>query len=516
MAGVVTFRPVHAILDEPADDQLALVAVDPAGAATRHTFGDLAEASRRVASWLAGHGVGRGDRVVVVLPQRVESPLVHAACSRIGAIATPLSPLFGADGLASRLADAQPALIVTLSAREAVLGQALDLAGLPDVPLWFVDEQGLARAWREAPPLAAADHAAVGADDPAFLVYTSGTTSKPKGVLLPHRVVDGRLPGLLATHPSLGPDSLFYSPADWSWIGGLLDSLFGPWAAGCPVLAHERHGALDLDGMLRLWVQHGVTDAFMPPTAVKALAAAGAAPEPRLRALHCAGEPLAAPVADWAAANLAESVCNVFGLSEAAFLCGTGPGDPAGVLGRPFAGHQVRVQGGELVVGAGSPTLMLGYWQGPSRPPQLPLIDGWFSTGDLVRERPDGLLEYLGRADDMIKSSGYRLGPAEIEACLLHHPAVAECAVVGVPDEALGQSVKAFVRLRSGRLGAPALETELRLYVRERLGAHAQPRAVQFVDELPMTVTGKIQRRHLRETLLAAGLAESPTNGPRS
>ncbi len=495
----MTFRPVHAILDEPADDQLALVAVDPAGEATRHTFGDLAEASRRVASWLANQGIGRGNRVVVVLPQRVESPVLHAACSRLGAISTPLSPLFGVDGLAVRLADAQPALVVALAAHEGVLREALALAGRPDTPLHFVDAPAVSAAWQAAAPLAPADHAAVGADDPAFLVYTSGTTSKPKGVLLPHRVLDGRLPGLRATHPGLGPDSLFYSPADWSWIGGLLDSLFGPWAAGCPVLAHERDGRLDLDGMLRLWVQHDVTDAFMPPTAVKALAAAGAAPEPRLRALHCAGEPLAAPVADWAAANLAESVCNVFGLSEAAFLCGTGPGDPSGVLGRPFAGHQVRVQDGELVVGAGGPTLMLGYWRGPHRPPDLPLIEGWFHTGDLVRERPDGLLEYLGRADDIIKSSGYRLGPAEIEACLLHHPAVAECAVVGVPDAARGQAVKAFVRLHAGHAASDELAAGLQRFVRDRLGAHAQPRHVAFVAGIPMTVTGKIRRRHLRD-----------------
>jgi acetyl-CoA synthetase len=465
----------------------------------------MEEASRRLAAHLRhAEGVQRGDRVCVVLPQR--SALAHLACSRLGAVSTPLSPLFGPEGLASRMGDARPRLVLTHRLREGVVREALALAGLSGVSLRFVDDPAFEAAWRDAAPLARSEEAPVSGEDGAFLVYTSGTTGGAKGALLPHRVVPGRMPGFLLAHEPFDAETgLFYSPADWSWIGGLHDSLLAPWHAGCAVLCQERTGPFDAAQTCRLMAEHAVTDAFLPPTALKSLARSGAAPPAslRLRAVHAAGEPLPAPVAAWARKALCPTVTEVYGLTEAAFLVGTAGRSyvtPEGSMGRPFPGHRVELRDEEIVVRRGDPTLMLGYWRGEGEAPHLPLdADGFLHTGDLAEAMPGGFLRYLGRRDDLIKTSGHRVGPAEVEACLLRHPAVAECAVVGVPDAERGHVIKAFVKVAPGHVASPALEAELQGFVRTRLAAHAHPREVAFVDELPMTVSGKIRRRQLRE-----------------
>lgn len=487
-------------------DATALLSVDAAGSVSRWRFADVEEASRRLASHLrASEGVRRGDRVCVVLPQRPESALVHLACSRLGAVSTPLSPLFGPEGLASRMRDAGPRLVVTHAPREAIVREALALARLPLAPVRLVDDPTFEAAWRGAPPLPRGEEAARAGGDAAFLVYTSGTTGGAKGALLPHRVVPGRMPGFLLAHEPFDPETgLFYSPADWSWIGGLHDSLLAPWHAGSAVLCHERTGPFDAARTYRLLAEHGVTDAFLPPTALKTLARSGAEP-PRslgLRAVHSAGEPLPAPVAAWARRVLCPTVTEVYGLTEAAFLVGTAGhsyGTPEGSMGRAYPGHRVEVRDEEIVVGRGDPTMMLGYWRGEDAAPHLPLDEeGFLHTGDLAEPMDGGFLRYLGRRDDLIKTSGHRVGPAEVEACLLRHPAVAECAVVGVPDPERGQLVKAFVKVAPGHAPSPALAEEVQAFVRARLAAHAYPRAVAFEDELPMTASGKIRRRVLR------------------
>ena len=504
-------RPFHrACVDAHAarrPDALALVAVDAAGDATRWTFTEVEEASRRLAHHLRhAEGLARGERVSVVLPQRSEAALVHLAASRLGLVAVPLSPLFGPDGLAQRMRDAGPRLVVTHRLREGVVREALALAGLPPDAVRLVDGPRFDAAWRSAPPLPAREEAPVGGEDPAWLVYTSGTTGGAKGAVLPHRVVPGRMPGFLLAHEPFDAEaSLFHSPADWSWIGGLHDSLLAPWHAGCAVLAHERTGHFDAARSYRLMAEHGVTDAFLPPTALKSLARSGAEPPPglALRAVHSAGEPLPPPVAAWARQALCPTVTEVYGLTEAAFLVGTAGrsyATPEGSMGRPFPGHLVEVRDEEIVVRHGDPTMMLGYWRGEGHPPHLPLdADGCLHTGDLAACAPDGFLRYLGRKDDLIKTSGHRVGPAEVEATLLRHPAVAECAVVGVPDAERGALVKAFVKPAPGHEPSPALAAEVQAFVKARLAAHAYPRVVEFVDELPMTVSGKIRRRALRE-----------------
>ena len=462
----------------------------------RYTFGDVHEMSALLATHLRHEErIAPGDRVVIVLPQRIETALLHVACSRVGAISVPLSPLFGPDGLATRIGDARPALVLTLSAHAAILREALRLCAL-DVPLRLVDDAAFEARWRSARPLGRDEQHRASEEDPLTLVYTSGTTARPKGALLPHRAIPGRMPGFRLAHEPLDLDAVFYSPADWSWIGGLHDSLFAPWHDGVAIAAQERHGPFDAAQCHRFLAANGVTDAFFPPTALKLLMRAAGSPPMRLRTVHSAGEPLAAPVAAWARERLCDALAEVYRLTECAFLAGGATRayeTPPGSMGRAYPTHRVDVAEEEICVRAGDPTMMLGYWRGPDVAPELPLDErGLLHTGDLAREK-DGFLWFLGRKDDLIKTSGYRVGPAEVEATLLAHPAVAECAVVGVPDEARGQRVKAFVKR-----AAPVTAEELAAFVKARLASHAYPREIEFVDSLPMTVSGKLRRRDLR------------------
>lgn len=484
---------LHALcVDRHPPDKIALL-----DAYHSYTFGDVAEMSRCLATHLREvERVAAGARVAIVLPQRIEGALLHVACSRIGAISVPLSPLFGPDGLATRIGDAQPALVVTLEQHAPVVEEALSIAHLP-APVRFADNALFEVRWASARPIAPEDEARGDPEAPMFLVYTSGTTAKPKGAVLPQRVIPGRMSGFRLAHDPLAADAVFYSPADWSWIGGLHDSLLAPWHDGIAVAAQERHGPFDVTECYRSMADQGVTDAFFPPTALKAMARARVQPPMRLRTVHSAGEPLAQPVAAWAREHLADAVTEVYGLTECAFVVGTATrayDTPAGSMGRAYPDKLVELVDEEVCVRAGTPTMMLGYWRGPDLAPELPLdARGLLHTGDLAREE-SGFLYFLGRKDDLIKTSGHRVGPAEVEATLLTHPAVAECAVVGVPDAERGQRIKAFVKR-----AAPVSEEELMAFVKTRLAAHAYPREIAFVEALPMTVSGKLRRRELRE-----------------
>lgn len=499
----------------------ALLAVDALGNVVRRTHAEVAEASRRIAAHLRdGEGVGRGDRVALVLPQRVEALLVHLACSRLGAIACPVSPLFGTTGLADRLADARPAVVVTgrddLGKVEEAVAALPDAPEAPPPPVRDVDDPGVEAAWFGADPLPEADEVDVGGDDPGWLVYTSGTTSRPRGVVLPHRVLAGRMPGFETVHPGFGPGRLFYTPADWAWIGGLLDACLAPLAAGGAVLAHARRTGFDAAAAAELMADRGVTHAFLAPTALKALAREGdrLPDDLALASVHSAGEPLPRPLAEWARSTLCDEVGNVYGLTEAAFLIGTTTRDdgvPIDATGRPFPHAVVDLRDDEVVVGAATPTLMLGYWRGPDRAPKLPLDDddGWFRTGDLAERRGDGgepgdgagdaIYWVRERKDDLINTAGHLVGPAEVEACLLDHPGVAEAAVVGAPDPDRGQVVVAYVVADAHVDPGPELEADVQEFVRRRLAAHAYPREVRFVEALPRGPTGKVRRRELGE-----------------
>lgn len=486
---------------EARPDSPALVVAD--ARRERYTFAGMADASRRVARLLREEdGLETGDRATVVLPQGADLPLLVTACSRLGAIACPVSPLFGPEGLAARLRDAQPRVVYTDATHAGVVREGVALSGLR-TPVHAVGQARFA-AWRRRAPLSRGEEAPSGPDGPAVLLYTSGAVGPPKGVVLPHRVLAGRMPGFLLAHEPFGEASVFHSPVDWSWIGGLFDALLAPWCAGACVVAQPRTARFDASAVWTLLRDEAVTDAFLPPTALNAMMRSLPAAKVALNAVHSAGEPLAPAVARWAREQVSPHVTEVYGLSEAAFLVGTASrayATPEGHMGLPYPGQRVDLRHGEIVVGRGTPTLMMGYWQGAERPPMLPTdADGWFRTGDLAARNDAGFYRFLSRQDDLIKTAGYRVGPAEVEACLLLHPAVAECAVVGVPDAERGQSVKAFVKPAPGSEASPALADEIQRFVRSRLAAHAYPRQVEFVDALPLTATGKIRRRELRGT----------------
>jgi acetyl-CoA synthetase len=504
----------------PADD-VALI-VDDGGVVTRWTFGELRERSDRLAGALRRAGVGRGDRVAVVAGQRVETALTHLAAWKLGAVSLPLSSLFGPDALRYRLADSRTTLAVVSTENRPKVQEAA-----PGLPLVEIGPQF--EALCSGDPLDGA--ADTGPADPAYLIYTSGTTGEPKGALLGHGSLIGHLSGYelyyqfiegapmgrheLSVYSRTGDDpvrhDLMWSPADWAWIAGLMDVLIPSWYFGLPVLIStadfEPHRAAEL------MASHGVTLAFLPPTALKMMRAAGVTrTDLSLRAIFSGGEALGAPMLDWARANLGCGINEGYGQTEANVTVGNCaalfPIRP-GSMGRPMPGHHLAVLDddatpvvgveGEIAVRSPDPVMMLGYWNRPDATAARFRGD-WFLTGDLGRQDEDGYLWFSSRADDVINSMGYRIGPGEIETSLMGHPAVALCAVVGEPDELRGQVPVAHVVLRPGHDPGPDLAAELQHHVRTRLAAHEVPRRVVFADDLPRTATGKIMRRALRTT----------------
>jgi acetyl-CoA synthetase len=497
--------PLHELAcDRQPPEREALVHRWAEGGTDRLTFADVGLASRALASRLSEAGVRAGMRVAIALPQSPLAPVAHLACSRVGAVSVPLSPMLGADALGPRLANAGPVLAIAHETRAAAFREAD-----PELPLWVAQGRNL-RTTRGALPddVLGASAPLVPAGLPPgeramSLFFTSGTTSTPKAVVLPHRVVPGRMDGFLRAHPGFAErdpaQRRFWSPAEWSWIGGLHDALFAPWLAGGCVVSAERAGHFDPAAAARLCEEERVASAFLPPTALR-LWRSQDAPTPRLASLHTAGEPLPEAVRAWAREAFGAAPREVYGLTECAFLL---------VDGRPASGAQVAVfdletgepatpgAEGEVRVRGGAPTMMLGVHAKGAV--ELPLdARGWLRTGDHGVLGPEGAIRVLGRLDDVIKTSGFRVSPGEVETALHRHPAVAACAVVGEADAARGQAIVAFVVPAPGRAADDALAEELRGHVRAHLAPYMVPRRVAFVDALPTTVNGKLLRRELR------------------
>jgi acetyl-CoA synthetase len=354
------------------------------------------------------------------------------------------------------------------------------------------------------------------ADDPALIIYTSGTTGPPKGALLAHRTLIGNLPGFACSHdmfPEQG--DMFWSPADWAWTGGLFDALLPTWHFGMPILAYR--GRFDPEKACWLMERYGIRNAFLFPTALKMIMKEVARPRAshdlELRTLMSGGESVGETVSEWARAELGVTINEIFGQTEMNYLiggCARVFAPRPGAVGRPYPGHRIalldeagaEVPDGELgevaVHREGDPVMFLEYWRQPEAT-RAKFTGPWARTGDLAVRDADGFYWYRGRTDDVIKSAGYRIGPSEIENCLLEHPAVANVAVIGVPDAERGNVIKAVVVLTAGHIASPALEGALRDHVRARLAPYQCPRLFDFADALPMTTTGKVQRRQLRD-----------------
>ncbi len=535
--------------DAATANRIAVYTEHEDGQRAAYAYAQIQAEANRLSSALRMLGVARGDRVAIVMPQRIETVIAQMAVYQLGAIAMPLSMLFGPEALAYRIAHSEATIAIAdetsidnlLAARAecptlATIIGAGNAAGRGDH-----DWATLLAA--QAPTFTAVE---TKADEAAVLIYTSGTTGPPKGALIPHRALIGNLTGFVCSqnwYPQ--DDDVFWSPADWAWTGGLWDALMPALYFGKPIVGYQ--GRFSAERAFELLERYRVTNTFLFPTALKQMMKACPAPaeryDLRLRALMSAGEAVGETVFNWCGEALGVIVNEMFGQTEINYIVGnctaqyddTQLGWPArpGSMGRPYPGHRVAVidedgapcppgTDGEIAVcatdihGHPDPVFFLGYWKNDAATAAKYVErDGlrWCRTGDLARIDDDGYLWYQGRADDMFKSSGYRIGPSEIENCLLKHPAVSNCAVVPSPDLERGAVVKAFIVLTPAVLrsddGDARLVAELQQHVRGQLAPYEYPKLIEFIDQLPMTTTGKIQRRVLR-VMEAEKAAERP------
>ncbi len=496
--------------------RVALLHVRPDGAVEEISYGWLRETSNRLANVLRAHGVGRGDRVAILLPQMPEVAAAHIATYKLAAIALPLAVLFGVDALAYRLQNSGAKALVTNAAGAAKLAElgdqvptelVLSTDGRADAALGLQAE--LARASADFTPEITA------ADDPAMMVYTSGTTGQPKGALHAHRVLLGHLPGIETHHEFLPqPGDRLWTPADWAWAGGLLNVLLPGLHYGVPVVA-RKFDKFDPEEAFALMAKASVRNAFIPPTALRMLRSAESPRgryDIRLRTVGSGGETLGTEAYEWGRSELGLVINEFYGQTECNLVlsaCAAIGVLRPGAIGKPVAGHAVAVirrdgtraeagEIGQIAMRRPDPVMFLEYWGRPEATREK-FIGDWMTTGDQGVADEDGYIRFVGRDDDVITSAGYRIGPGEIEDCLIRHPAVALAAVVGKPDPVRTEIVKAFVVLKEGQTPSPSLAGEIQAFVRTRLSAHEYPREVAFIDAMPMTTTGKVIRRQLRE-----------------
>ena len=533
-----------------ASGRVAIRAHGAAGPATL-TFAELHRQSNAMSNLLVRLGVRRGDRVAIVMPQRFETAIAYMAVFQLGAVAMPLSMLFGPEALEYRLQDSEA--VVAICDESSIANIAQVRGACPALHTVVGVGQAAEQAdlgWEAQRGALSPEFSAVqtSADDGAVLIYTSGTTGPPKGALIPHRALVGNLPGFVCSQnwfgfdprrPSAPSQAVFWSPADWAWTGGLMDALLPSLYFGRPIVAYN--GRFSPETAFTLMQEHGVTHTFLFPTALKAMMKAY--PDPgrhfrlELQAIMSAGEAVGDAVFGYCRDKLGVTVNEMFGQTEINYVVGNcsmngatqdGVGWPAraGSMGRPYPGHRIAViddEGNECppgvpgdvavnrydVHGDPDPIFFLGYWKNEEAT-RRKFTGDWCRTGDLATRDDDGYLWYQGRADDVFKAAGYRIGPSEIENCLVKHPAVVNAAVVPKPDAERGALVKAYVVLAPHVLEARAITSrgqdnfdatlvaELQMHVKGKLAPYEYPKEIEFIDALPMTTTGKVQRRVLR------------------
>ncbi|MEE8455711.1 MAG: AMP-binding protein [Limibaculum sp.] len=501
----------------PKAASVALVCDDGEGHVARYTYADLADLSDRFAVFLKAQGVGKGDVVACYCGQGLETALAHLAAYKLGAIAAPLSQLYGPDAVAHVLEDCAAKVIVTerrlwiriAAVRERCqsLGKVIVSGGCE--PGEFSFETALET---DADGFAAEN---TGTEDPALLLYTSGSTGMPKGILHRQRLLRGYLASvsLFYEMEMNDPGRVLWTVSDWSWVAGIFNVMLTGWYFGHTVVAGPTR--FSPESAFAFMATHGITHCFLTPTALKRMAAIkdprSRWPNLAIRAIGTGGEPLPGAVLEWAETRLGIPINEFYGLTEVNHLIGNcrrlWPIKP-GSMGRPYPGHTISVidaQGapvadgtlGEIAARDDDPTLFIGYWRQPDRAAAM-RIGQWIRTGDFGHRDEDGYFWFKGRNDDLIKSAGYRIGPAEVEDALVHHPAVAEAAVIGSPDPDRGQVVKAFVRLSETAMPSDELVRELQDHVKTNLALYKYPRKIEFVESFPLTSTGKINRKELR------------------
>ncbi len=509
-----------------ATDRVALYQAYPDGRRESYTFAELDERSNQLAHALAARGVGRGDRVAVVVPQKPANPLTHLACWKLGAVSVPLSVLFGPDALDYRLQDSDACALVADASMLAVVREvreacpSLDTVIAVDADTPGEDIERFERVGTDEPTTY--DIAETDAGTPAVILYTSGSTGPPKGVLHGQGLWAGHCPAFCMYFEQSPFEGVYWTPADWAWIGALGDLVFPAWHYGRPVVGYPMEG-FDPETAFELCAEFDVTDTFLPPTAIRMLMGVEEPTERydlSLQAICSGGEPLTPEILDWADEELSGVVVNeLYGQTEANLLvanCREWFPAQAGSMGKPVPGHEVTVvdpeTGEELpdgevgmiaVTREGDPVVFQEYWNEPEKTAAASVTgpDGteYHLTEDLGYRDRDGYFWFKARDDDVIITAGYRVGPGEVESAILEHPAVEQVGVVGVDDETRGEVIKAFVHPVADATGDDQLRTEIRKQVKQRLAKYEYPRDIAFVEELPTTTTGKIQRRKLRE-----------------
>ncbi|MFN2616951.1 MAG: acyl-CoA synthetase [Thermoleophilaceae bacterium] len=510
------------VCDKHERGRLAMVWGDWQGSERRVTFGELQDMSNRFANALEAHGIERGDRVATLLPSLPETAAVFLGVYKRAAILLSMSVLYGDEGIEHRLRDSGAKAIVTDSANrhripEGLVEKAFVMGAAGEAGDIDFDD-ALEQASDRYEPVDTS------ADDPAQLYYSSGTTGKAKGILHAHRY-------LLAHEEfeychDVRDGELFHGSGEWAWAAGICP-LLGPWRYGAVALVQARKGGYDPEEHLGFLSKHGVENLFTTPTALRAMTGVSEAgkrhPLDRLRIACSAGEPLNPEVIRWFRDQYGITVLDFYGLTESYPLCGNFPTVEVreGSMGLPVPGWQVAIldedeqqlppgERGEICLRARSnPHYPLGYWNRPEDSEEV-FGGDWFHTKDAAQADEDGYFWYAGRADDVIISAGYRIGPFEVESACVEHPAVKEAAAVASPDARRGDVVKAFVVLASGHDPSDELVEEIKGHVRERHSAYAYPREIEFVDDLPKTLTGKIRRVELREAERQRKASEAP------
>jgi acetyl-CoA synthetase len=506
------------VCDKHPRDKLAMVWEDWRGTEREVSFGELQDLSRKFANVLAGHGVERGDRVATLLPSLPETAAAFFGTYRSGAILLSMSVLYGDEGIQHRLKDSGAKAVVTDSANRSRIPEGLaEVVFVLDSPDASGDDGrqsgdvDLGAALEQASDR----HEAVdtSADDPAQLYYSSGTTGLAKGILHAHRYILGHEEFEFCHDVREG--ELFHGSGEWAWAAGIAP-LLGPWRYGATQFVYARKGGFDPEEQLRQLQKHGVQNLFTTPTALRAMTAVSDAgkkyPLERLRVTCSAGEPLNPEVIRWFREQFGITVLDYYALTESYPLCANYPTVEVreGSMGLPMPGWDVAIldedekplppgERGEICLRARSnPHYPLGYWNRPEDSEE-DFGGDWFHTKDAAEADADGYFWYSGRADDVIISAGYRIGPFEVESACVEHPAVHEAAAVASPDEKRGDLVKAFIVLAQGHEPTDDTAREIREYVRDRHSKYAYPREIEFVDDLPKTLTGKIRRIELRE-----------------
>ena len=508
--------------DSPKSDAIAIIYEDD-GEVSKHTYGELHQQALQFAVHLSNLGVQQGTTVAVHTGQRPETIIAHAAIYYLGAIVLTLSQLYGPDTIEHILTHSNCRFIVTDDdswkplrphrKRFKTLDHCILVSGNLQNELSFID---MTRGANTTP----FKRVETEADDPALLMYTSGSTGMPKGMLHGHRIVHAYYPTLtMFFNLELArPGAVFWTPADWAWVGGLLDLAIPALQSGQTVVASNHR--FSAEWAFEFMARHYVTHSFMTPTALKRLAEI---PNPRrqwnldLSIVCTGGESLPSEVVRWSEKQM-QLVCNEFyGLTEFNHMIGNCaalyPVRP-GSMGRALPGRTVAIidESGDIqpdgTVGEiaslrkDEQTLFLGYWGSEDLPEKMTRGE-WLLSGDLAYKDKDGYFWYQGRNDDLIKSSGYRIGPAEVEDTLVRHPMVVEAAVVGKPDIERGQIVCAFVRLAKNATPSEELKKQLQSYVKTNLAYYKYPRTIYFVESFPLTNSGKIRRKDLRARVIA-------------